>query len=127
VGTPVLLVPTVAPEPLGECVITLPEVGQNWSRGVVIFSGGGARAHPPGVAPEASVEYGDSSEVLFAFDWGTFRCGQAPEPRAREVDQGPGRLSLCDPHAPFSKKGGGVENVVLPSFGPELRRSPVSC
>jgi hypothetical protein len=37
VGTPVLLVPTVAPEPLGECVITLPEVGQNWSRSVVIF------------------------------------------------------------------------------------------
>jgi hypothetical protein len=25
VGTPVLLVPIVAPEPLGECVITLPE------------------------------------------------------------------------------------------------------
>jgi hypothetical protein len=34
VGSPVLLVPTVALEPLGECVITL----------------------PPGVAPEASVE-----------------------------------------------------------------------
>jgi hypothetical protein len=104
VGTPVLLVPTVAPEPLGECVITLPEVCLNWSHSVVIFSGGGARAHPPGVAPEASVEYGDSSEVLFAFDWGTFRCGQAPEPRAREVDQGPGRLSLYDPHTPFSEK-----------------------
>jgi hypothetical protein len=25
VGTPILLVPTVAPEPLGECEITLPE------------------------------------------------------------------------------------------------------
>jgi hypothetical protein len=56
VDTPVLLVPTVAPEPLGECVITLPEVCLNWSRSVVIFSGGGARAHSPGVAPEASVE-----------------------------------------------------------------------
>jgi hypothetical protein len=56
VGTPVPLVPTVAPEPLGECVITLLEVCLNWSRSIVIFSGGGARAHPPGVAPEASVE-----------------------------------------------------------------------
>jgi hypothetical protein len=56
VGTPVLLVPRVAPEPLGECVITLPEACLNWSHSVVIFSGGGARAHPPGVAPEASVE-----------------------------------------------------------------------
>jgi hypothetical protein len=26
VGTPILLVPTVTPEPLGECEITLPEV-----------------------------------------------------------------------------------------------------
>jgi hypothetical protein len=56
VGTLILLVPTVAPEPLGECVITLLEVCLNWSHSVVIFSGGGARAHPPGVAPEASVE-----------------------------------------------------------------------
>jgi hypothetical protein len=82
VGTPVLLVRTVAPEPLGECVITLPEVCLNWSRSVVIFSGGGARAHPPGVAPEASVECWDSSEVLFSFYWGMIRCGRAPEPRA---------------------------------------------
>jgi hypothetical protein len=55
-GTPVLLVPIVALEPLGECVITLLEACLNWSRSVVIFSGGDARAHPPGVAPEASVE-----------------------------------------------------------------------
>jgi hypothetical protein len=58
VGTPILLVPTVAPEPLGECVITLPEACllMNWGRSVIVFSSGGARAHPPSVAPEASVE-----------------------------------------------------------------------
>jgi hypothetical protein len=71
-GTPILLVPTVAPEPLGEYVITLSEAYQlmNWSRSVVVFSGGGARAHPPGVAPEASVECLDSSEVFYMFYWG---------------------------------------------------------
>jgi hypothetical protein len=39
----------------------------NWSHSVVVFSGGGARARPPGVAPEALVEYLDSSEVFYAF------------------------------------------------------------
>jgi hypothetical protein len=38
----------------------------NWSRSVVAFFGGCARAHPPGVAPEASVECFDSSEVFSA-------------------------------------------------------------
>jgi hypothetical protein len=43
----------------------------NWSHSVVVFfSGGGARAHPPGVAPEASVEYLDSSEVFYTLYWG---------------------------------------------------------
>jgi hypothetical protein len=58
VGTPILLVPIVAPEPFGECAITLLEAFllMNWSHSVVDFSGGGARAHAPGVAPEASVE-----------------------------------------------------------------------
>jgi hypothetical protein len=47
--------------------VTLIEVQQfmNWSRSVVNLSGGAARAHPPGVAPEASVEYFDSSEVFY--------------------------------------------------------------
>jgi hypothetical protein len=48
----------------------------NWSRSVVVFSSGGARAHPPGVAPEASVECLDSSEVFYAFYWGIVSsCG----------------------------------------------------
>jgi hypothetical protein len=34
---------------------------------VVLCSGGCARAHPPGVAPEASEEWFDSSEVLILF------------------------------------------------------------
>jgi hypothetical protein len=42
----------------------------NWSRSVVTFSGGCARAHPPGVAPEASVECFDSSEVFCMLYWG---------------------------------------------------------
>jgi hypothetical protein len=44
-------------------------------------------------------------------------CGRAPEPHACEVDQSPDHLLLFIPHAPFPKKGGGVEIVVLPSFG----------
>jgi hypothetical protein len=34
---------------------------------VTLCSGGCARAHPPGVAPEASEEWFDSSEVLVPF------------------------------------------------------------
>jgi hypothetical protein len=34
---------------------------------VILCSGGCARAHPPGVAPEASEEWFDSSEVLMLF------------------------------------------------------------
>jgi hypothetical protein len=43
---------------------------------VTLCSGGCARAHPPGVAPEASEEWFDSSEVLVPFvtesrlEWG---------------------------------------------------------
>jgi hypothetical protein len=42
----------------------------NWSHSVVAFFSGGARKNPPGVAPEASVEYLDSFEVFHAFYWG---------------------------------------------------------
>jgi hypothetical protein len=37
----------------------------NLSHSVVAFSSGGAQAYPSGVAPEASVEYLDSSEVFY--------------------------------------------------------------
>jgi hypothetical protein len=37
----------------------------NWSHSVIAFSDGGTRAHLPGVAPEASVEYLDSSDVFY--------------------------------------------------------------
>jgi hypothetical protein len=48
----------------------------NWSRSVVFLSGGGAQAHSPGVAPEASVECWDSSEVFYVFYWGMVSsCG----------------------------------------------------
>jgi hypothetical protein len=39
-------------------------------------------------------------EGQLSFPRGLGFCGQAPEPRAHEVDQSPDRL-LCDPHAPF--------------------------
>jgi hypothetical protein len=99
------------------------------------------RAHPPGVAPEASVECFDSSEVflyvLFEecsrimacptfFARGLVFYGRAPEPRAREVDQSLGRLLSFDPHAPFlEKKEEGWETSYYPRLG-EFRRSPVS-
>jgi hypothetical protein len=38
----------------------------NWSHSIIAFFGGCTRAHPPGVAPEASVECFDSSEVFSA-------------------------------------------------------------
>jgi hypothetical protein len=97
---------------------------------VAAFSGGGARAHPPGVVPEALVECLDSSEVFYAFYWGMVSncsvtrvfsfevlvcCGRAPEPRTHEVDQGLGRLLSFDPHAPFLEKGrrGGERRTTL--------------
>jgi hypothetical protein len=39
----------------------------NWSHSIIALSGGCAQAHPPGVAPEASVECLDSSEVFCTF------------------------------------------------------------
>jgi hypothetical protein len=65
------------------------------------------------------VEYFDSSEVFYtlylgnvlgswrvpSFIRGLALCGQAPEPRAHEVDQSLGRLLSFDPHAPFLEKG----------------------
>jgi hypothetical protein len=39
----------------------------DWPFSVAFCSGGCARAHPPGVAPEASEEWFDSFEVLMHF------------------------------------------------------------
>jgi hypothetical protein len=39
----------------------------DWPFSVTRCSGGCARAHPPGVAPEASEEWFDSCEVLMPF------------------------------------------------------------
>jgi hypothetical protein len=64
--------PTVAPEPQRECGHSLGgsvEFLQGDRPFSVIFcSGGCARAHPLGVAPEASEEWFDSSEVLIFCD-----------------------------------------------------------
>jgi hypothetical protein len=96
----------------------------NWSRSVVTFSGGGARAHPPGVAPEASVECFDFTEVFCMLeDW---LCAVEPPSLVREVDQNLGRLLLFDPHAPFfEKREKGWGTSYYPRLG-EFRRSPVS-
>jgi hypothetical protein len=40
---------------------------RDWPFSVTLCSGGCARALPPGVAPEASEEWFDSSEVLMPF------------------------------------------------------------
>jgi hypothetical protein len=104
----------------------------NWSHSVVVFSGGGARANPPGVAPEASVEYLDSSEVFYAFYWGMVsNCGVirvllfevwfvAVEPWSL-VRTGSIRVSAvfcCSTLTLLSEeRGGGVGNAVLPLFG----------
>jgi hypothetical protein len=68
-GYPLFLVPDSSPRAFGSVWVTLAEAQRvmNWSRSVVAFSGGCARAHPPGVAPEASVECLDSSEVFYTF------------------------------------------------------------
>jgi hypothetical protein len=62
---------TVAPEPQRECGHSLGG-SAGFSQGdrpfsVIFRSGGCTRAHPPGVAPEASEEWFDSSEVLILF------------------------------------------------------------
>jgi hypothetical protein len=55
---------------LGVPLITVPDSSPRASKGVraLACSGGCARAHPPGVAPEASEEWFDSSEVLIFCD-----------------------------------------------------------
>jgi hypothetical protein len=131
VGTPILLVPTVAPEPLGECVITLLEAFCRWIGVVVLltfsagaserswdFSGGGARAHPPGVAPEALVESReDSSKVFGMFYQGVVDAVEPPS-LARTRSIGVLVVFCCSALTLFLQRGGGgVGNVVLPCLG----------
>jgi hypothetical protein len=70
-GYPELRSPTVAPEPRRECRYSLGGsagfLQGDWPFLVVFYSDGCARAHPSGVAPEASEEWFDSSEVLILF------------------------------------------------------------
>jgi hypothetical protein len=65
-GYPLFLVPDSSPRAFGKVWVTLTEAQRvmNWSRSVVAFFGGCARAHLSGVAPEASVECFDSTEVF---------------------------------------------------------------
>jgi hypothetical protein len=69
---PLITVPDSSPEPRRECGHSLGGSAgflQGDRPFLVIFcSGGCARAHPPGVAPEASKEWFDSSEVLIFCD-----------------------------------------------------------
>jgi hypothetical protein len=62
---------TVAPEPQRECWYSLGGFVALFCEGTGLsrlhFVPVGARAHPPGVAPEASEEWFDSSEVLMSF------------------------------------------------------------
>jgi hypothetical protein len=96
------------------------------------FSSGDARAHSPGVAPEASVEYLDSSEVFYAFYWGmvsnrgairvlSFEVWFVAVESSSLVRTGSIRVSAVFCRSTlmllFQERGGGVENAVLPSFG----------
>jgi hypothetical protein len=113
----------------------------NWSRSVVAFSGVCARAHPPGVAPEASVECLDSSEVFWTLYRGMLLYRGVFCPFSFEVwlsaVELPSLMRMKSIRVLavfyrstltllFLRKGGGVGNVVLPSLG-NFRRSPVSC
>jgi hypothetical protein len=66
------MVPDSSPEPRRECWYSLGGFCHTFLQGdrpfsVAFRSSGCARAHPPGVAPEASEEWFDSSEVLALF------------------------------------------------------------
>jgi hypothetical protein len=68
-GYPLFLVPDSSPWAFGWVWVTLTEAQRvmNWSRSIIAFSDGCTWAHPPGVAPKASVECLDSSEVFCTF------------------------------------------------------------
>ena len=71
-GVPLITVPDSSPRASKGVLVLTWRICRTFLRGdrpfsVTLCSGGCARAHPPGVAPEASEEWFDSSEVLILF------------------------------------------------------------
>jgi hypothetical protein len=112
----------------------------NWSRSIAVFSGGDVRAHPPSVAPEASVECLDSSEVFYTFRWGmvlirrvihvfSFKVWSVAVEPPSLVRTGSIRVSTIfivrPSRSSFRKEEEGWGMPYYPCLG-EFRRSPVS-
>jgi hypothetical protein len=71
-GVPLIMVPDSGPRASKGVLVLAWRLCHTFLQGdrpfsVIFCSGGCARAHPPGVAPEASEEWFDSSEVLMPF------------------------------------------------------------
>jgi hypothetical protein len=71
-GVPLIMVPDSSPRASKGVLVLAWRLCRTFLRGdrpfsVILCSGGCARAHPPGVAPKASEEWFDSSEVLMLF------------------------------------------------------------
>jgi hypothetical protein len=71
-GVPLIMVPDSSPRVSKGVLVLAWRLYRTFLQGdrpfsVIFCSGGCARAHPPGVAPEASEEWFDSSEVLVLF------------------------------------------------------------
>jgi hypothetical protein len=71
-GVPLIMVPDSSPRASKGVLVLAWRLCRTFLQGdrsfsVAFRSGGCARAHPPGVAPEASEEWFDSSEVLVSF------------------------------------------------------------
>jgi hypothetical protein len=71
-GVPLIMVPNSSPRASKGVLVLAWRLCRTFLQGdrpfsVAFRSGGCARAHPPGVAPEASEEWFDSSEVLARF------------------------------------------------------------
>jgi hypothetical protein len=69
---PLITVPDSSPRASKGVLVLAWRICRTFLRGdrplsVTLCSGGCTRAHPPGVAPEASEEWFDSSEVLMPF------------------------------------------------------------
>jgi hypothetical protein len=68
-GVPLIMVPDSSPQASKGVLVLAWRLCRTFLQGdrpfsVIFCSGGCARAHPPGVGPEASEEWFDSSEVL---------------------------------------------------------------
>jgi hypothetical protein len=71
-GVPLIMVPDSSPRASKGVLVLAWRLCRTFLQGdrpfsVIFCFGGCARAHPPGVAPEASEELFDSSEVLMPF------------------------------------------------------------